>query len=246
MSSVLRVLGIAGLAAAITGVGAVLGELLTLSNRVVSGALQLAAGVLVAIVFVDLLPPAVRGLALGRVVLVFFLGSALFVLFDYASAWHTGRHGRGEPATGSASLFVGIVGDFLIDAVVIGIGAALDLGTGLLLAVGMAIAQAPLAFVAIATAKAQGMPTGRRRSLIMVFFAIIAVGVLLGYLVLKNQPETVILTLVAASGGFLITAAAEVMVPDAIGFLERKGPSLTPIWFTLGLTGMSLFKLTGK
>ncbi|MET9019619.1 hypothetical protein ABZV93_06540 [Actinopolymorpha sp. NPDC004070] len=246
MGSVLPVLGIAGLAAAITGVGAVLAELLTLSNRVVSSALQLAAGVLVAIVFVDLLPPAVRGLPLGRVVLAFFVGSALFVLFDYASAWHTARRGKGEASTNSAGLFVGVIGDFLIDAVVIGIGAALNLATGLLLATGMAIAQAPLAFVAIATAKAQGMAPNRRRLLTAIFFAIIAVCVLLGNLVLKNQSETIILTLIAASGGFLITAVAEIMVPDAIRFLERNGPSLTPIWFTIGLTGMALFKLTSK
>ncbi|GAA4986320.1 hypothetical protein [Actinopolymorpha pittospori] len=66
MGNVVQVLGIAVVAAIITAVGAVLAELLTLSNWVVSGALQLAGGVLTAIVAVELLPPAAIALPLIR------------------------------------------------------------------------------------------------------------------------------------------------------------------------------------
>ena len=58
----------------------------------------------------------------------------------------------------SLGLYFGILMDLVIDGVVIGIGSTVTLATGLLLAVGLAVSTAPLAFLTIATAKRQGMP----------------------------------------------------------------------------------------
>ena len=91
--------------------GAPIAELWTLRNPVLSGALQLAAGILTAIVFLDLLPDAFRTLSLASV----------------------------------ASAF------------------CLSLGVG----------QAPLTFVATATAKNQGTPPAARRRLLLMYAGVI-------------------------------------------------------------------------
>ena len=215
---------------------------MTLPSRVVGAALQLAAGILAAIVALDLLPQAAASIPSGTLLLAFVLGSAAFLLLDYASTRHAARRRKDAVQAGSAGLFVGIAGDFLIDAIVIGIATAISLTTGLRLAVGMAVGQVPLAFVVIAAAKGQGVPGARRRGILGLLFAVIIFGAVLGYLVLKDQPATVNLTLIAGAAGFLLTAVVQVMIPDAHDFLEGAGPTLTPIWFTIGLAGFAFLK----
>jgi hypothetical protein len=70
--------------------------------------------------------------------------------------------------------------DLFVDGVVIGIGATLDLLTGLVMALGMAPSTGPLAFVAIAAAKRQGMLAEHRQSLGRVFVAALMAGARLG------------------------------------------------------------------
>ena len=55
-----------------------------------------------------------------------------------------------------------------------------DLLTGLVITLGMALSTAPLAFVAIAAAKRQGMLAEHRRLLGRVFVAALMAGALLG------------------------------------------------------------------
>lgn len=65
MSEIPQAVGIGLLAATITSVGAPLAKLTPLPNRVVSGALQFAAGILAGLVLFELLPPAIESLAPG-------------------------------------------------------------------------------------------------------------------------------------------------------------------------------------
>ena len=102
----------------------------------------------------------------------------------------------------SPGFYIGILVDLLVDGVVIGIGATLTLATGLLLALGMAISTAPLAFVATATAKRQGIAERQRKRLAWLFIVAIIGGAGLGYLVLRNQPLDVRVFLIALASGF--------------------------------------------
>jgi zinc transporter, ZIP family len=238
------VTGIAALAAFLIYLGAPAAERYNLPHRIISAALQFAGGIVTALVVVTLMPPAVRIGPYGWAVLAFFAGGVLYVLLEHYTRQAQATRATGEAATGSSKvsmgLFAGILIDIFVDGVVIGIGSTLDLFTGLVMALGLALSTAPLAFVAIATAKRQGMPEGHRRWLGRLFFVALLAGALLGYLVLQNQPLEVRMVLVALASGFLITTVAQGIIPEA----NREGePGFAGLLYIGGLSLYALMSL---
>ncbi len=238
------VLLIAFAAALLTFLGALAAERFDVPFRLVSAALQFAAGIITALVAFSLMPPAVRNGPLPLVVLAFFIGGALFVWVEYYTAQ---RQAKDDPAAerppGSFGFYFGVLLDLVIDGVVIGVGSALSLANGLLLALGMAISTIPLAFVTIATAKRQGMAKERRHLLSYSFFGCIVGGAILGYGLLRNQTEAVQLTLLALASGFLITMVTQSIIPEA----NREGePSFAGILFVGGLSLYAMMSLMIK
>lgn len=227
------VFGIAVFAALLTYLGAPLAERFDAPHLVVSAALQFAAGIITALVAFSLMPTAVRYSTPLGVVLGFFTGGAIFVAIDYISARRA--HHRPSPESGAASLglYIGILTDLLIDGVVIGIGSTMTLGTGVMLALGLAVSTAPLTFVTTATAKRQGIPKARRQFLAALCFLAVLAGAMLGFLVLRNQPLALRLILVALASGFLITTVTQTMIPEANAGGE---PSFAAILFVAGLS----------
>jgi ZIP family zinc transporter len=241
MNDFLLVLIIAFAAAFLTYLGAPLAERFDLPQSVLSAALQFAAGIIAALVAVSLMPPAIQSGPVLLVVLAFFVGGAVFVIVEYYSAQRkTPDHPAATQAPGSSGFYVGILLDLVIDGMVIGVGATLDLKTGLLLALGMACSTIPLAFVTIATAKRQGMPAGRRRLLSYSFFICIIGGALIGYSLLGSLSEAYKLTLFALASGFLITMVTQSMIPEA----NKEGePSFAGILFVGGLSAYAMLTL---
>jgi ZIP family zinc transporter len=143
----------------------------------------------------------------------------------------------------SLGLFSGILVDLFVDGAVIGIGSTLDLLTGLIMALGLALSTLPLAFVTIATAKRQGMLPEHRRMLGWMFVAALMAGALLGYLVLQNQPLEVRMVLVALASGFLITTVVQGIIPEA----NREGePGFAGVLYIGGLSLYALMSLALK
>jgi zinc transporter ZupT len=117
---------------------------------------------------------------------------------------------------------------------VIGVGSTLTLATGLLLALGLAVGSAPLAFVTTATAKRQGVSAENRRLLSILYIACMLAGAMFGYLLLRNQTLGVKMVLVVSAPGFLFATVTQSIIPKP----NRDGvPSLSGIlcW------GLSLF-----
>src|SRR5262245_21437390 len=128
MNDFLLVLGIAFIAAFLTYLGAPVAEWFDIPWRVVSAALQFAAGIIAALVALSLMPPAVRYGPPLWVGLAFFTGGALFVVFDYVSAQRMAARPASEGSNvTSLGLYVGVLVDLVIDGMVIGIGATLTL-----------------------------------------------------------------------------------------------------------------------
>jgi len=240
MNDFVLVLLIASVAAVLTYLGAPVAERFDIPHRVVSAALQFAAGVITALVAFSLMPPALYKGATTSIILAFFLGGVLFVAIEHLSLRFL-QSGGGEDGAASPGFYVGILVDLLVDGVVIGIGATLTLATGLLLALGMAISTAPLAFVATATAKRQGIAERRRRQLAYLFIVAVIGGAALGFLVLRNQPLDVRVFLIALASGFLLTTVTQSMIPEA----NREGePGFAGILYMGGLSLYGLMALT--
>ncbi|HRX05232.1 MAG TPA: ZIP family zinc transporter, partial [Anaerolineae bacterium] len=146
----------------------------------------------------------------------------------------------GADGASSFGLYIGVLADLLIDGVVIGIGSTLTLRTGLLLALGLAISTAPLAFVTISTAKRQGMARSSRRLLGVLLAAFMTVGAVLGYVVLRNQPLEIRFILAALASGFLITTVVQGIIPEA----NREGePGFAGVLYIGGLSLYALMSL---
>jgi len=242
MSDFFLVLLIASVAAILTYLGAPVAERFDIPHRVVSGALQFAAGVITALVAFSLMPPALYKGATTWIVLAFFLGGVIFVAIEHLSLRFL-QSGGGEENAASPGFYIGILVDLLVDGVVIGIGATLTLATGLLLALGMAISTAPLAFVATATAKRQGIAERQRKRLAYLFIAAVVGGAMLGYVVLRNQPLDVRVILIALASGFLLTTVTQSMIPEA----NKEGePGFAGILYMGGLSLYGLMALTIK
>jgi ZIP family zinc transporter len=245
MNDFVAVVGIAAFAAGLTYLGVPVAERFDVPHRLVSAALQFAAGIVTALVAVTLMPPAIRNGPYVLAVFAFFAGGVLYVLLE-----HFAKRAQAESVTGatgsteiSLGLFVGILVDLFVDGVVIGIGATLDLLTGLVMALGLALSTAPLAFVTIATAKRQGMSAEHRRLLGWMFVVALMAGTLLGYLVLQNQPLEVRMVLVALASGFLITTVVQGIIPEA----NREGePGFAGVLYIGGLSLYALMSLALK
>jgi zinc transporter, ZIP family len=239
----LMVIAIAAFASFLTYLGAPLAERFDPPAALISAALQFAAGIITALVALSLMPPAVRGGSSLAIALAFFLGGALYVGFEYYSARKLAAVAPPGALVPSAGLFAGILVDLFIDGVVIGVGATLTLATGLLLALGLAISTMPLAFVTTSTARQQGVSPERRRLLSILYVVCIMAGAILGYALLRNQPETVRLILIAFASGFLITTVTQSMIPEA----NKDGePNFSGILFLAGLTLYAILTLTIK
>ena len=243
MNEFLLVLGIALVASFLTYLGAPLAERFDVPHKIVSAALQFAAGIITALVAFSLMPPAVRGGPYGWVVLAFFFGGVLYVTIEYLSTRVMASAPASEDGATSFGLYIGILVDLVIDGVVIGIGSTLTLATGLLLALGLAISTAPLAFVTTTIAKRQGMSAKNRRLLSFSFFLCVLAGAMLGYLVLRNQSAELRLILVALASGFLITTVVQGLIPEA----NREGePGFAGLLYIAGLSLYGLMSLTIK
>jgi ZIP family zinc transporter len=209
--------------------------------------LQFATGIITALVAVTLMPPTIRSGPYALNLLAFCAGGVLYLLPEHYAAEARARRAACERSTGSDEislrLFVGILVDLFVDGVVIGIGATLDLLTGLVMALGLALSTAPLAFVTIATAKRQGMLAEHRRVLGWMFVAALMAGALLGYLVLQNQPLGLRMVLVALASGFLITTVVQGIIPEA----NREGePGFAGVLYIGGLSLYTLMSLALK
>jgi len=242
MNDFILVIIISAIAAFLTVLGAFIAEKVDVPNRIISRALQFAAGVLTALVAFSLMPPAVRSESSTLVIVGFFFGGACFVIMDYMASRKTAAQSA-ELAVVSTALYIGIIVDMAIDGVVIGLGSSLTLGTGLVLALSIAISTAPLALVTIAMAKRSGQSLRFRRILMLIFTIALMGGALLGFLVFRNQSLDVRLILIAVASGFLITTVTQSIIPEA----NRDGePSLAALFFVGGLSLYALFTLIVK
>ncbi len=240
MNEFLLVIGTASIAAFLTFLGALLAEKLEAPGQVISAALQLAAGSIIAVVAFTLMPPAVRAAPPLLSMSAFFMGGVLFVVMDAITASRQSSQPSAVSESNSLGLYLGVLTDMAIDGVAIGIGSALTLGSGLIVAAGLAINNMPLAFLTIATARRQGMSLKRRRLLSIAFIGIILAGAMLGYLVLNGQSELVKSALVALVSGFLITMVTLTMIPEA---RQQSAARSLGIFFIGGLALFALLAL---
>lgn len=223
MDEFLKVLTFAALPAAGNFAGGLLAEMFTISRRVLSLALHLAAGIVFGVISIELMP---RALSDGNqpwiILLMFVLGGAFFVLIDKGMDIVRARTSRGTANASAWAIYFGVAVDLFSDGIMIGTGSSLSLGLGLLLALGQVPADVPEGFATIATFKNRSF-SRKSRLLLSASFAIpIFLGTAVGYFAVRGQPEILKYSLLAFTAGILMTVVVEEMIVEA--HREKDGP----------------------
>lgn len=210
--------------------GGVLAEFIPVSRRTLSFALHTAAGIIFAVVAVELIPTAMSGGPPWMMILAFVGGGLFFLAVDAGIEIAAKRTGRGAEGTGPWAIFFGVAVDLFSDGMMIGAGSTLSVSLGLLLALGQVPADIPEGFATIATFRNQGASRRTRILLSAAFMVPVLLGATVGYWVVQGQPDVVKLALLAFTAGILLTVTVEEMIPEA-----HEGPDNR--WATLGLIG---------
>ncbi len=209
MSEYLYVLTLALMPAFGNFAGGVLAEWLNTSRQMLSRALHAAAGILIAVVGVELLPEALAGTAPAWLIVIGLgLGGLFYVLLDMM----IDRVSGGEEEVGAWVIYAAVAIDLFSDGLMIGVGSVVSLGLALVLAIGQVTADVPEGFAAIANFKDKGVPRARRLILSASFVIATLAGATIGYWLLRNQTETLKLTALAFTAGILLLAAVEEMM----------------------------------
>lgn len=231
MADFLMVMGLAALPALANFVGGGLAEVFRVSPRGLSLSLHLAAGIVLAVVGLELMPEALRAAPPWVPLLAFVAGGAVFIGLDRMIHYVQGRFGGGDDQAAAFGIFGGVSIDLFSDGVMIGTGTVVNPALGLLLALGQMPADLPEGFAAVATMRKAGIPRRRRLLLAAAFAVPILVGAALGFLALREAPEIVTLSVLALTGGALSAVVVEEMVAEAH---EGDTSSLGPVFLTAG------------
>lgn len=216
----LAILLLALLPAAGNFAGGILAEILPATDKRTSRSLHAAAGVILAVVAVELMPLALARASGWIVVLAFAGGGLLFLLVDLGADALSAR-------SGGAWMVYSTVGmDLLSDGIMVGTGAAVQLELALVLALGQVLADIPEGFASMASLRAH-LPSRRLRLLLGAGFALPALlGAALGYWGLRGAGDAGQQAALMLTAGFLTTSAVEEILPLAHARREARWDAL--------------------
>lgn len=240
MSGFALVLALAALPAAGNFLGGLAAEVVDVSERVLSLALHLAAGIVLAVVGLELMPEALRASPSWVPILAFVVGGAFFIGIERLIGLIQGRLGGGKEATGPLAIFSGVSLDLFSDGVMIGTATVLNPGLGLLLALGQVPADVPEGFAAVATLRRAGIRRSTRVLMALSFTIPILLGAAIGFFALREAPEILTLSVLALTGGALTSVVIEEMITEAH---QGETSDLDPIALTAGFALFALISV---
>ena len=194
--------------------GWLIAETVPVSRDLLSLALHGAAGVVLSMVAVKLMPQALLAAPHWLVTLCFVLGGLFFIGLDRVT--HHVRGLTGEDAeAGAWGLFVGVAVDLFTDGMMIGSGATVGASLAFLLALGHVPSTIPMGFSSFVAFRKARMPlvgrVGVAAALVLGLFA----GTGAGYWALRDQSNVAKMAMLGFTAGALTTLVVEEIVPQA-------------------------------
>jgi ZIP family zinc transporter len=210
MPELFRVLLLAMLPGIGNFAGGLVAEWAPASDRWLNRALHAAAGVVIAVIAVEIFPEALRQLSGWTIGTAFVVGGLTYLGFDWLIDRFSGE-GRGR----MWMIYLAVATDLVGDGLLIGAGASVSASLGVALALGQTLADAPEGFAAIMTFRHNDVPRRRRLLLSASFFLPVLLGALVSFLFLRSRPETWQYTALVVTGGLFTVAALEDMMQEA-------------------------------
>lgn len=214
MSDILTVIGLALLPAFGNFAGGLLAEWLPPSQRLLNRALHAAAGIILAVIAVEVMPEALRVASAWLLALAFLAGGGLYLLVEAGiERWQRGK--EAGAGAGAWMVYVAVATDLVGDGLLIGAGLAVSGQLALALALGQLLADAPEGYAVIANFRDKGVKR-TRRLLISASFALPVVGAaVLAYFTLRGQGEALKMAALVFVAGLYTLAAIEDMLREA-------------------------------
>ena len=208
-------------------------ELLPASPAWRNSALHAAAGVVVAVVGIEILPAAIDVLDGWEIAVAFMCGGLVYIGAD-AMIQRTGN----AAAARMWMIYLAVATDLLGDGLMIGAATTIDSSLGLVLAAGQVLADIPEGAAAIMTVRRHGVAR-RRRIALSVSFAVPAVGgAAASYLLLRGRPEAWQLAALVGTAGMFTVAVFEDMIREAHESSEDS--RLSTVALLVGFAGFAL------
>ena len=238
MGDFLTVLLFAAMPAAGNFAGGILAESINVSERNLSLSLHFAAGIILAVVGIELMPSVLEVDQAWIPIAAFLAGGGAFLLLDKMAGYVKGRFGGTNDKSGAAwGIYLGVAIDLFSDGIMIGTGSTVSISLGLLLALGQVPADIPEGFATIATFKSKGVPKKLRYILAAGFAIPILLGATIGYWAVRDSAEIVKFSLLAFTAGILISVSVEEMLTEAH---TKPDPTFASVALT---AGFALFAL---
>jgi ZIP family zinc transporter len=206
-------------------------------RRMRSGIQHFAAGVVFAVVAVELLPDMKETHDPLEIAGGFALGLIFMLLIEYWTGAHE-NSGEGGGCSGSAGLLVAIGIDLLLDGLLIGIAFAAGAAEGVLLSIALGFELLSLG-LALTVDLSRAGASVRRAILVPVGLALVMLvgGAVLGSTLLANAPEAVMATVLAFGSAALLFLVTEELLVEAHEVGET--PWATSMFF-VGFLGLMI------
>lgn len=217
MSGFLEVLMLALLPAAGNFGGGVIAVLVTTTGRALSRALHVAAGIIVAVVAVEIMPSALPAAPGWVLTLAFAAGGCFYLAVDCVVDRMQSRAKPAAEGGGSSAwmIYFAVSMDLFSDGLLIGTGAAASATLGLALAVGQVMADVPEGFATIINFKDKGYRRAKRILLSASFAIPVLIASALAYLLLRDRSETLQMAALVFTAGPIVVGAVEDMIREA-------------------------------
>ncbi len=196
-------------------VGALLAEFTKPTPRMLNWALHAAAGIVIAVVSVELMPEALKTVSGFWAGLAFGCGGVAYVLIDRSLSRLMKGNAGNRVRTGMWMVYVAVAVDLTSDGLLIGSGSAVSPALALALAAGQVLADVPEGFATVANFQNKDVPRRRRLLLATSFFAFVSGAAALSYFALRDAPTRLKMSALVFAAGLLTVAAVEDMLEEA-------------------------------
>ena len=216
MFDFLTVLSLASLPAIGNIIGGLLSEWLNPSDTFINRALHAAAGIILAVVSVEVMPNALAVVPAWILALAFIAGGLVYIAIDAAvTRWQQSKPEGAGAGAGAWMVYAAVFADLVGDGLLIGAGTAVSSQFGLLLALGQVLADVPEGFSVLANFRGRGVKQ-KNRLLISASFVIPVLGsALMAYFILRGLDESAKFAATVFVSGLYMLAAVEDMIGEA-------------------------------
>lgn len=236
MQRLLSVLGISLLPVAGVVAGCLLAETVKTPKWLIGASLHATAGVAIALVSIDLMPRILVVTPIWLAAIAFLIGAA--GSFGLSRTWILFREAPGRGTLSAWMVYMAVVVDLISDGLMVGTGAAVQTGFGILIAATQSIANIPGGFAATSNFRDDGMPRARRLLLTVLAAAPAILATLSGFVMLKGAGADIQSTVLAFFVGVLLLTTIEDVIPEADA--PRPPRWISTLAFAIGFSGLAL------